>query len=319
MGANLGDRIAAHGDTARGDAAADRARPQGEGGDPVAWPIQHLRAPSSTGGRRWGGPGGVAWPIQHLRTLSFLGLIVLLVACGGAAPTSTPPPTATTAPPPTPTLAPTNTPVPPTATPAPTATAAPTATSAPTATAARAATTPAPTATAARTATTPPSPSASPTATVSGGAAATRPAAGGGATATDSEGKCQMALPADFREDASSKGNFTSGDTRAFASLQSFDALLGLTGSVDLFLSTFKGFVTDYAEVSRVPSQSRGRDAERVDFTGSLAGQAVKGTLYFVQDGSTICSLSFLTFADAEAQYAPALAAMIDSLQAVKP
>ena len=79
------------------------------------------------------------------------------------------------------------------------------------------------------------------------------------------------------------------------------------------------GFVTDYAEVSRVPSQSRGRDAERIDFTGSLAGQAVKGTLYFVQDGSTICSLSFLTFADAEAQYAPALAAMIDSLQAVKP
>ena len=282
MGARRGDRIAAPGDTAPGGAAADRARSQGEGGDPVAWPIRHLRA------------------------LSFLGLIILLVACGGAAPTATPPPTATTAPPSTPTLAPTNTPVPPTATPVPTATAAPTAT-------------PAPTATTARTATTPPSPSASPTATVSGGAAATRPAAGGGATATDSEGKCQMALPADFNEDASSKGNFTSGDTRAFASLQSFDALLGLTGSVDLFLGTFKGFVTDYAEVSRVPSQSRGRDAERIDFTGSLAGQAVKGTLYFVQDGSTICSLSFLTFADAEAQYAPALAAMIDSLQAVKP
>ncbi len=244
-----------------------------------------------------------------LRGLLTLALGALLAACGVpslAQPTSTPVPTAT--PLPTPTLVPTNTPVPPTATPVPTNTPAP-----PTATRVPPTNTPVPTATRQPTVS-----SGAPGSTATAARpAATAPAAPAGKV-RDSDGACEMTLPAGFSEDEAGSGNFTSDDDEAFANLSSFESTgLGLETEANIFLEVFKALVSNYAETNRTTTQVRGRDVVAVDFTGDLQGQPVAGSFVFLQDGSTVCGLTFISFASAADRYQPALETMILSLEAV--
>ena len=234
-----------------------------------------------------------------LRGLLALAFGALLAACGPlslAPPTSTPVPTAT--PLPTATPVPTNTPVPPTATPVPptpTPTAAPpTSTRAPTATTQRS------TATAAR-------------------PAATAPAASPAGKVRDSEGACEMTIPAGFSEDEAGSGNITSDDEEAFANLSSFESSgLGLEAEVNIFIEVFKTIVDNYEETNRTTDHVRGRDVVAVDFTGDLDGQPVTGSFVFLQDGSTVCGLTFVSYTSAADRHQPALETMILSLEAVR-
>ena len=238
---------------------------------------------------------------RQLRGLLALALSALLAACGLpglAQPTSTPVPTAT--PLPTPTLVPTNTPVPPTAT----ATRVP------------------PTSTRAATATAQPTVSRGQGSTATAGRpAATAPAASPPAgKVRDSEGACEMTLPTGFSEDQAGSGNFTSDDEEAFANLTSFESSgLGLTTEATFFIEAFKTIIGNYQETNRTADQIRGRDVLGVDFTGDIEGQPIAGSLIFLQDGSTVCSLTFISFASAADRYQPAREAMILSLEVVKP
>jgi hypothetical protein len=150
--------------------------------------------------------------------------------------------------------------------------------------------------------------------------AATAPAAAPAGKVRDSEGACEMTLPAGFSEDAAGSGNITSDDQEAFANLSSYPSTgLGLASEADVFIEIFKAIVNNYAETNRTTTQVRGRDVVAVDFTGDLQGQPVAGSFVFLQDGSTVCGLTFVSFASAADRYQPALDAMVLSLQAVKP
>ncbi len=242
---------------------------------------------------------------RQLRGLLALALSALLAACGLpglAQPTSTPVPTAT--PLPTPTPVPTNTPVPPTATPLPpTATPVP-----PTATPTRVPPTSTPVARS----------TAQPTA-APGRPTATAPAASPAGKVRDSEGACEMTLPAGFSEEEAGSGNIISDDEEAFANLSSFESSgLGLETEANIFLEVFKALVDNYAETNRTTRQIRGRDVVAVDFTGDIDGQPVAGSFVFLQDGSTVCGLTFISLASAANRYQTALETMILSLEAVK-
>ena len=242
-----------------------------------------------------------------LRGLLALALSALLAACGLpslAQPTSTPVPTAT--PLPTPTPVPTNTPVPPTATPVP-----------PTATAT--AVPPTPTRTTAPPTNTPVArATAQPTAAL-GRPTATAPAASPAGKVRDSEGACEMTIPAGFSEEEAGSGNIISDDEEAFANLSSFESSgLGLETEANIFLEVFKALVDNYAETNRTTRQIRGRDVVAVDFTGDIDGQPVAGRFVFLQDGSTVCGLTFISLASAADRHQSALETMILSLEAVR-
>ena len=239
--------------------------------------------------------------------LTILCLALLLIACGGATPTATPPPTATTAPTATPATSPTAT-TPPTATSIGQA-----AGSAPATAAATASGTAAPGAAS-------PTAGSAPTGGTSSPAATPAVATTGGGQVTDQDGMCQMTLPATFSEDPEDRGAFTSIDELAFADLSSFDSGgLSFDAVSTLFIDTFQGGLTDYQETYRSPGKVMGQEVLFVLFDGTLLGQTVKGQFYFLQGGTTVCTLTLLALPPADMQYDQAFTAMIDSLAAVKP
>ncbi|CAA9576982.1 MAG: VgrG protein [uncultured Thermomicrobiales bacterium] len=210
-----------------------------------------------------------------------VGMLALLAACGGAAPTATPPPTNTPVPP-TATVAPTNTPVPPTATVAPTNTPVP------------------PTPTVAPTNTPVP-----PTATIAPTRAAT--AAATGAQVTDSSGKCRMTLNPVFRANAGSTDTYSTADSLAILTFAGTDTPgLALDAATTAFIGGFQSVVTGYVETGRQTSKDARGDIQIVTFNGAVSGQQAKGVFYFVQNGSVLCSLVALAIPPGDQQYADA-------------
>ena len=56
-----------------------------------------------------------------------------------------------------------------------------------------------------------------------------------------------------------------------------------------------------------------------IDFTGDIQGQPVAGSFVFLEDGSTVCGLTFISFASAADRYRPAFETMVLSLEVIKP
>jgi hypothetical protein len=251
--------------------------------------------------------------VRLFRTLSTLGLVLLLAACGGAAATATPPPTNTPVPPTATTVPPTATAVPPTNTVAPpTATIVP-----PTATVAATATRPPATPTTAATATRP----AATATRAAAGASPTRPAtAGGGGVLVDAANGCQVTLPATFTADAAGGGNATANDDNAFLNLSSFPTEpLGFEPTAQLFIDGFTTAIDDYKEADRQQGTDRGRPFLGVTFTATLVGEPLRGQFYFVQEAGTTCALSVLVKESVASGYGDIIGALVDSVQAVKP
>lgn len=218
-----------------------------------------------------------------------VGLVAMLAACGGVAPTEVPPtatvaPTATTAPPtatavpPTATVAPTNTVVPPTPTIAPTV--APTATVAPTR------------------------------------AATTAPAAG---AVTDSSGKCRMTPAAVFKANSGSKDTYSTADSLALLTFAGTDTPgLAIDAAADAFIGGFQSVVTGYVETGRQTSKDARGDIQIVTFDGGISGQQAKGVFYFVQNNSVLCSLVALAIPPGDQQYADAAQQSAGTLEVIK-
>ena len=253
--------------------------------------------------------------LRYVSSFVILGLMLLLIGCGSPG-TSGPgqslgtDPTATAIPA---TVPPTATALPPTATattaPTATATVPPTATTAPTATA-----TVAPTATA----TVAPTATATKPAPTKGTGDAPRttptvPAATSGKMVTESENRCQMALPAGMTEDAPGTGEFTVENDGGFALLQSIEGAEFDT-TVSLFITSFTPIFTNYQETNR----QKTANAEQVDFTGELINP-VRGTMYFKQYGTVICNIILMVYTSSSYPYDQALGTMIGSVQLVKP
>jgi hypothetical protein len=264
--------------------------------------------------------------LRHIRSLVILALVFLLAACGeqstGKA-ISAPAAAATTAASPTtvavastaPSAAPS---APATPTTAATATTAATTTTAATPTTAATATT-GPKATAAASPTTARA-SASPTRSASSAAPSaapqrtpTKPAASGGTLVTDSEKRCQMALPDGVTEDAPGSGELTIGDSKGFVLLQSIQGG-NLDATVDAFVPSFTSIFTNYQETNR----QKTADSERIDFTGEFILD-VEGTMYFKQIDNIICNIVLFVYADSGVDSEAILGTMIGSLQLVKP
>ncbi len=242
--------------------------------------------------------------VRFSRAAMTLGLVFLLAACGGAAATATPPPTNTPVPPTATAVPPTATPVPPTAT--PTNTPVP-----PTATPTKSNTPVPPTATAV------PPTATRPAATATTARASTAPTTGG-KVLTDTTKACQVTLPATFTGD--NDGSATSNDQNAFLNLQAFPVQpLGLEATITLFVDGFKGSIVDYKETNRQSGTDRGRPYTVVTYTGTLASEPVVGQFYFVQESSSICTMSFIVKQKVSSQYGDIVGSLADSLQAVKP
>lgn len=248
---------------------------------------------------------------QLARALTIGGLLLFLAACGGVAPTATPPATNTPVPPTNTAVLPTSTAAPPTSTvPPPTATSVPPTNTVPPPTA----TTAPPTATVTRAA------AATPTTATRPAASATPAAAGGGGVMLDGAGACQITLPATFAPDAADSGNASSSDGNAFLNLASTPtAPLGLAETVAQNLDLFSAIITDYKEIERQSGTVEGRPYIGVTFTATVEGTPVVGQFYFVEDGATICALSAVVMDSAASQYGDTFASLVDSIRAVKP
>ena len=246
---------------------------------------------------------------RYSRALLSLALLGLLAACGGTAATTTPAAVATTAP----------------AT-ATTASAAPAPAASPTTTATpRAATSAATPATPRATPATPGTP-ATPTraASPATGATPARPASpvapGGGTVMTDADNQCQVTLPANFTPDPAGGGSAVSADEQVGVNLLSFPVdTFGFAGATDFIIGTISASVEGYREIDRQSGNSRGRPFTSVSFEGTSVGEPVAGRFYFVQEGTNVCALTVVMRAAAASQYATAIDAMIESIQAVRP
>jgi hypothetical protein len=242
--------------------------------------------------------------------LTVLGLISLLAACGGAAATATPPPTATKVPPTNTAIPPTNTPVPPTNTPVPPTNTPvpPTATSVPPTNTPvpPTATRPAPTATRPAPTATRPAP------------AATRGTASGGKVITDSDNVCQATVPATFTTDTD--GNAVSPDEDLAVNLVSFpEEAFGFEGTVEFISETLAASIDDYTEVDNQSGTDRGRPFTVITFTATSEGQDLIGQFYFVQDGDNVCALTTAVLASVATQYTDTIVSITESVEAVKP
>lgn len=241
--------------------------------------------------------------------LATLGLIFTLVACGGATTTETsgsliaPSPTATA------TIAPTAT-IPPTATLAPTLTVAPTATALPTtATPAATATTAktptralTPTAAATRAATTPTArPVLSPTA----------PPAAGTNIVRDEDGRCQLTLIPGYTVDSAGDG-FDADDENGIGVLSS---AAGRSETPEaLAQSLYGGFTSVLTAVQQGKMTSNATTAQ-IDFTGALASNTGKGTVYIKKFGTTVCGVSIFTYDDAQIPHEIAATAILPTVK----
>jgi hypothetical protein len=135
---------------------------------------------------------------------------------------------------------------------------------------------------------------------------------------TDSSGKCQMALPTNFKA-GSSKDTYQTADNLAIATVGGADTGgLAFADATNLYLDSFKSAITGYTEVNRTPANVNGGQEDTINYTGTLAGQPVKGVLYFFQVGTTFCSLSGVTLSNGDTLYKADLQAMINSLEPVK-
>ena len=224
--------------------------------------------------------------------LATLGLAFTLVACGSptavqtgalAAPTATA--TATLAPtatiPPTPTVAPTPT-VPPTPTIAPTATTPPPTPTRPS------------TPTATRPAPTPTRPAPTPT-TRAASSPTARPAAGNNIV-RDEDGICQLTLIPGYTVDSGGDG-FDADDGNGIG------VLSGAKGRSEtpeaLAQSLYGGFTSVLSGVQQ-GKVTTGSTSSQIDFTGALAANAGKGTVYVKKFGTTVCGVSIFTYNDAQ-------------------
>lgn len=165
--------------------------------------------------------------------------------------------------------------------------------------------------------TAPVAPTRAPVATVAPTrAASAAPVAGN--IITDSSGKCQMALPTNFKV-GSSKDTYQTADNLAIATIGGADTGgLAFADAVDLYVNSFKNAIDGYTEANRTPAKVNGGEENTINYTGTLAGQPVKGVLYFFQVGTTFCSLSGVTLSNGDTLYKPDLQAMINSLEPVK-
>ncbi len=237
--------------------------------------------------------------VRVSKVLVIVGLLTFMVACGGAAPTATPPPTATPAPtntvaPPTATVAPTATTVPPTATVAPTNTPVP------------------PTATIVPTV----APTRAPVATVAPTRAATT--ATSGAAVTDSSGKCRMTLDPVFVASPGNSGTYVTADDLAILTFAGTDTPgLNLDAATTAFIGGFQSVVTGYVETGRETSKDARGDVQLVSFTGAVSGQQAKGVFYFVQSNNVLCSLVALAIPPGDTQYGQAAQRTADTLRVV--
>jgi len=219
--------------------------------------------------------------------LATLGLVFTLVACGSATATEmsgnliAPSPTATA------TIAPTAT-IPPTATlaPTPTATIAPTLAATPTIakTPTRVLT---PTAAATRAATTPTArPAISPTV----------PPAAGANTVRDEGERCQLTLIPGYTVDNAGDG-FNADDENGLGVLSS---AAGRSGTPEaLAQSLYSGFTSVLTNVQQGKPTSNATTSQ-IDFTGTLASNSGKGTVYIKKFGTTVCGVSIFTYDKAQ-------------------
>ncbi|HEY8602265.1 MAG TPA: hypothetical protein VIL85_27820 [Thermomicrobiales bacterium] len=225
--------------------------------------------------------------------LATLGLAFTLVACGTPVATETtgsliaPSPTATA------TIAPTAT-IPPTATLAPTPTIPATATIPPTATPAATATTAktptralTPTVAATRAATTPTArPALSPTA----------PPAAGANIVRDEDGRCQLTLIPGYTVDSAGDG-FDADDANGLGVLSS---AAGRSETPEaLAQSLYSGFTSVLTNVQQGKTTSNAATSQ-IDFTGTLASNSGKGTVYIKKFGTTVCGVSIFTYDKAQ-------------------
>lgn len=159
-----------------------------------------------------------------------------------------------------------------------------------------------------------PATSAAPVASAKPATSAAPVGATGGSVTQDSDGKCQMTLPAGFNE--SSPGSYTSADNQVIVSLSSAGtAGLGFDTSVGIFVDTFKIIVEDYTETGNQKTPTANGQKQTITYTGSVIGQPAKGTLHFYMGGTTLCSLSVVALAGAETKNQAGIDQMVATLQ----
>ncbi len=71
--------------------------------------------------------------------------------------------------------------------------------------------------------------------------------------------------------------------------------------------------------MDRQAGTDRGRPLVGATFTAALIGEPVLGQLYFVQEGATICAMSFVALQSVAGGYDTIIADVVDSVRAVTP
>lgn len=129
-----------------------------------------------------------------------------------------------------------------------------------------------------------------------------------------------MAIPAGYAVDASSPDAIDAADGSAFATLSSFPSNgLTLDQTAATFSDTFKHLFSDYQETFRSAGKDRGRDVLGVSFTATVAGQPSAGQFYFLQEGDTVCTITYVQKATGDATPVSVPRDMSDSLTLNKP
>ncbi len=142
----------------------------------------------------------------------------------------------------------------------------------------------------------------------------------GGTKVTDVTGLCGATLPASFKSDPNTPGNYKTSDNLAIVTLSgSENGVLPLKDAANLYVDAFKAIIDGYTETGRQGNKVNNAEELTVTYSGTLAGQPVKGVLYFIQVNTTFCSMSGIVIPPGDTKYNADLQAIVDSFLPVKP
>lgn len=142
----------------------------------------------------------------------------------------------------------------------------------------------------------------------------------GGTKVLDVSGLCGATLPASFKSDPNTPGNYKTSDNLAIVTLSgSENGALPLKDAANLYVEAFKAIIDGYTETGRQGNKVNNAEELTVTYSGTLVGQPVKGVLYFIQVNTTFCSLSGIVIPPGDTKYNADLQAIVDSFLPVKP